>query len=119
MDRPEWSRAYFVVATLALVLIPAGGFVARIATGSTAYVMREMGIDGLPSTTAFFINLGSTGYAVISGMALAFIGGMAFKRQRTVGTLASAAVLLACLCLFLFAAASSHFPFWCIMYRLS
>jgi hypothetical protein len=65
MDRPEWSRAYFVVAILALLLIPAGGFVARITTGSTAYVMREMRIEDLPSTTAFFMNLGSTGYAVI------------------------------------------------------
>ncbi len=119
MDRPEWSRAYVVVAILALVLIPAGGFVARIATGSTAYVMREMGIDDFPSATAFFINLGSTGYAVISGMALAVVGGMAFKRQGTVGTLVSAAALLACLCLFLFAAASSHLPFWCITYRLT
>jgi hypothetical protein len=119
MDNSGWSRAYLVVAVLALFLIPVGGVVARITTGSTLYVTRQMGIDELPSSTAFCIKLGSTGYAVISGGALAIIGGMALGRRGAMGAVVSAAVFAVCLCFFLFAAASSHFPFWCIMWRLT
>ncbi len=119
MNDTGWSRAYFVVAVLALILIPAGGFVARIATGSAAYVMRQMGIDSLPNTTAFFIMFGSTGYVATGIVSFAIIGGMAFRRHELIGPLVSAAVLVVCLCFFLFAPLSSHFPFWSIMYRLS
>jgi hypothetical protein len=116
-----WLRAYLVVAVLALVLIPAGALVARIATGSTASAMKGMGfeVDNLDATTKFFVTLGSAGYVIVGGVSLAVIAGMACKRHYKIGTIVSAMVLVACLGFFLLAELHSHIPFGRIIWRLT
>lgn len=118
MNDSNWLRAYLVVAILAAILIPAEGVVAFLATATATYVLREIGVDSLPATTAIFIRLGPAGFALIGVASLGAIAGMAAKRHAAIGTLVAAAVLVACICVFLCAILSSQFPFWCITYRL-
>ena len=116
--RDSWSRAYFSVLILTVVLVPSAAYVAATVTCSTAYVAKQAGFE-LPRVTAFYTRFGTPGFITLGGISVAVVGLMALWRHRAWAIIVCASVLVICLHVCLYAALASHFPFWTILWRLS
>jgi len=120
----RWSRSYFVILLLAIVLLPGGAFVAAWTTQISAYVMNEVSngritTDEQPTSTQLFVRLGFGGIAAIGGTSLLVIICMGMKRQRSIGTVVSAIVFAGAMAFFFTGAFASHIPFLRVTWRLS
>jgi hypothetical protein len=114
--RDTWSRAYFTVAILGIVLVPSAAYVAATATDTIAYVAKQIGVE-LPDLTECYI--GTLGFVAVGGTGLAVIGLMALWRHAAWAVIVSAFTLVICLYVFLLAVLALHIPFRSILWKLS
>lgn len=117
MEDSGWSRVYFTVLVLFVILAPLAGYVAVTGTMTTAYTLREIG-SPLPSTTALFIWLGPLGHALVGLAGLAIMAIMGRWRDSQRAATVCVAVFVLCMGFYLFSALSAHVPFWSITWRL-
>lgn len=113
-----WSRAYFTVLALAIMLIPFADFVALWTTDVSCYVCKQSGIsrsEGLD----FFYSLGITGFVASGAVCLSIIAAMFRWRKSSFSVVLSAVVLVLCVAFCLFAAIQTWTPFLGVIWRLS
>jgi hypothetical protein len=118
MERTGWSRAYFTVAGLAVVLVPLAALTAAWTTAVSCYVTKEMRLDA-EGVRIGLANLGTLGFIATGVVCWVIVGAVARFRDRFLAVAVATVALIACVVICMAAVCYAWEPFLCITWRLT
>ncbi len=110
MDNGTWSRAYYTVVVLSVILIPPCSLIASAVLTSTSRVCQAERVL-LPSFTAMMVRFNPWGIGGIAAGVLSVIIVLSLRRRRLDSVLISGVLLVLCILFMVMAIVAGHTAF--------